>query len=202
MFRWLKRRFKLRELTADTVTSSRTGLSIGAYGTDRPEPHERLPSLYELVNVISVAQKASTRAGDVTIASVEVFTDGGVVRYFILGTGEATAAEAEFHSHFEAASGDHGAIQRLLESRRDQPFGFGMRVHADLKDDVGTRYRCLPGGGGGNTQRWSGEWTFYPAIPANARQLRIDVVRTSRPVLLPTDSDGDREPLHTFTIHL
>jgi hypothetical protein len=59
-------------------------------------------------------------------------------------------------------------------------------VKFSLTDDLGTSYRSLGGGGGGDTTNWEGSSRFSPRVPPEARQATLNVLEWSRK---PSDSD-------------
>jgi hypothetical protein len=198
MFGWLKRRSKPPDDFAEIV---RTRPLIGAHGTEHPVRVERRPALDELVAVIPVAETVSTPAGRITLVSIERYSDGGIIRYFLLGTEEAQAAEAAFNREFESLTQDPEGLSRLMESRNERPMGYSFRLHLQLSDDINTNYVSVMGSGGGGANRWEAGATYYPAISESAKQLRISLMRTDKPVLIP-GAANDAEHLHTFVINL
>jgi hypothetical protein len=116
----------------------------------------RVPST--LVKVIPLNRVFEIKSGKLTLVSLEVYEEGSILRFHILRPASSTPAPTN-------------AVDMLLNRQN---------VKFRLNDDVGSSYRGMSGGGGGDSTNWEGSSRFWPRVPAEARQATLHVLEWSR----------------------
>ena len=171
------------------------------------EPDGSLPAGYvratRLRRVVPIAESRTITEGDLTLTSLDLFEDGSILNYFMVGNEEVIRRQAEHHAEIQRLVGlnDRDALRRYAESTLS--VRMGMNVHMRLEDDLATGYQGLARGGGGSENRWESSYGFTPAVPAEATRLRILVFEGE--YRRETHEATAREPerlLHTFEVSL
>jgi hypothetical protein len=134
----------------------------------------------ELLRVIASGQSTERGGVELTILSVELYSDGVIVHSLNRLLGEKRFG-------LETVRGPRGPEPTL-----------------QVKDDVGTGYLHHPARGGGDDRRWTLVHMLWPAVPVEARTLTITVpeivVRHYRPELVPPDQEERLPGPWTFPI--
>jgi hypothetical protein len=152
-----------------------------------------------LRQVVPIAQSCDTGERRLTITAIEVYEDGSILRYFMVGSGmmvDYAERTAELKQLSQAM--DTRAMRRLME--RDFA---GSNIYLRLSDDIGTTYSVLPRGGNGTDNRWESSLGFTPAVPPEARRLHILLFEGDWQ--RDTGEAAKRDPehlVHTFDIAL
>ena len=130
------------------------------------EPVEARPESLgrpELVAVVPVAHRLVEGPGlQVTVVSVELWTDCCTLRWVITGVGDDGGIDVDPTDRRESVRRRHDARQRVA----------GPDLWA-VTDDIGGRYRFAGGGTQGSGPRTTGELLFRPAVRAAATSLTI-----------------------------
>ena len=155
----------------------------------------------KLLRVLPVAQSCAVPGGQLTIASIELYEDGCILRCHIILSANAT-------QRFEPGQGQfyrRHSVQvpeGLLTRSQPQPAPDSRtapRLPDDefqlrMEDDAGTRYSGAARAGGGNNVRWETNYGFVPAVPDTASRLRVLVHSVSAP--------AGSAPVHAFEVSL
>jgi hypothetical protein len=164
---------------------------MGEYGNgpDRAPVVDYVKGI-KLRRVLPVARSHVIQGHEITIASLELYEDGIIVRYHFVAS-EARRLEIEARANEESRLISEGKIselaKRLLGDRKASGGGdHGMPslpwddILLRLADDLGTPYHGRWRGGGGGEEHWEASYGFTPAVPANARQLRLSIESADR----------------------
>ena len=154
-----------------------------------------------LRRVIPIAQSCPVPGGELTLASIELYDDGCILRCHLIpdkdapptfepGHGEGyrvSTAEVISTGRDEGVDGVPAPVRWPQDSQLPDD-----RFRLDLEDDAGARYAGGPRAGGGDNVRWETSYGFVPAIRGGATVLRIAVHGAS----------PGSAPLHTFVVAL
>lgn len=109
------------------------------------------PGAQTFLRVIGVAQIARIGETEITLVSLELYTDSFIANFRFQGSPPNP-------------------------SQLDQPDrGHMLLFNAEASDDLGNGYQGQPRGGGGNWQNWRLSAYFTPAHPVEARILNFTV---------------------------
>lgn len=107
----------------------------------------------------------------VQLRSVELYADGLIVSFLIPRDFDWENREVTLPFELYASAGMENRIDERIESALSE--GRAPRPRISVEDDLGTDYRHVESGGGGAPPVMRGTDTFVPAVPADARLLRI-----------------------------
>ena len=179
-----------------------SGLFVFSNDPDGSRPAEFLRAI-KLLRVLPIAASCATEEGELTATSLELYEDGVILNYFLVGNEEVRRRQAEANAEMQrlARSGDRAATRRYVETHL--PILDGRDIYLRLEDDLGTAYHGLRRSGGSDNDRWETSYGFTPAVPHEASQLRILVFEGE--YRRETHEATAREPerlLHTFEASL
>jgi hypothetical protein len=138
----------------------------------------------KLLRVVSVVQSCAIENGDLTIASMELYEDGCLLRCHLIPNEDTPPAfepgQGQWYwSRTVTGSPDRSGPERG-PARAAGRFPQGPvlpddRFRLRLEDDAGTSYAGMSRGGGGDSVRWETTYGFVPAVPDAATTLRVSV---------------------------
>jgi hypothetical protein len=177
---------------------------MGEFGndSDRPPTVDYVRGL-KLRRVLPAAESHIIDGNEITIASLELYEDGIIVRHHFVAS-ERRRLEIEARAKEQSrliAQGKFSELADLLRandeaSRLDsgRPRLPWDEIFLRLADDLGTPYQGHWRGGGGGEEYWEASYGFTPAVPASARQLRLSIESVDR-----DPAAGDSAPQQGLT---
>ena len=151
-----------------------SGLFIYPNDPDNQPPPGMLRAL-KLHRVLPIAESRPITDGDITLVSLEMYEDGSILSYFVVGNEDVRRSQVEHNSEMArlARSNEREALRRHVEAN---PMArLGRNLYIRIEDELGSSYFGLPRGSSGDTSRMEASYGFTPAVPAETTQLRVFV---------------------------
>jgi hypothetical protein len=128
-----------------------------------------------LRRVLPIVQSFTVENGELTVVSLDLYDDGSILNYFIVGNEEMQRQQAEHNAEMQrlARLADREAMRRYVQA--NLPGRFGPNVYVRMEDDLGTAYAGLNRSANGSEIRWEANYGFTPVVPLEATCLRIMV---------------------------
>jgi hypothetical protein len=141
----------------------------GIGGSEVPD----FPRFESLLRVLPIVRSLETDEGTLTIASMELYDGGSILRYLTVGSRPLSFAfDKRWWKHDASWISKHGTTEDR-EQYLDHLASLEGTLDVQLLDDLGTAYKGHPLGGSGDGQRMRSEFSFAPAVPADAHHLHL-----------------------------
>jgi hypothetical protein len=179
-----------------------SGLFVFGNDPDGPRPAGFLRAI-RLLRVLPIAESCVTEDGELTATSLELYDDGAIFNYFLVGNEDVRRKQAEAGAEMQrlARAGDREATRRYVQEHL--PVFNGRNLYLRMEDDLGTAYEGLRRSGGSDNDRGETSYGLTPAVPSEATRLRLLVFEGD--YQRETNEAKKREPerlLHTFEVSL
>jgi hypothetical protein len=151
-----------------------SGLFVYGNDPDRRPPPGVVMAL-KLRRVLPIAESCTITEGELTLTSLELYDDGSILNYFIIGNDEVLRRRTENEPEMQRLSrlNDRDAMRRYVEA--NLPVFIGRSVYLRMQDDLGSTYDGLSPSASGGENRWETSYGFTPAVPLEAKRLRVQV---------------------------
>jgi hypothetical protein len=137
----------------------------------------------KLLRVVPLAKSVPVGPGVATLVALEVYEDGSILTFVAVPNEENRPKPPTAEERLQQAaslrelaqSDDKTAILRFIEEQDGHPFReyFHRRFMVRIQDDVGTAYSPPMWGRAGGSETWRGSFSYTPAIPDAAGQVRF-----------------------------